>query len=86
MNLSQVMTAQDHVFNNHIVAQAKQGVGPQPNTSTPTTRILDYMRMNPSTFHGTKVDENQHGSIDDFFKVVDSMDVIPREEAELAAY
>ena len=57
MNFTQLMTAQDHVINNHFVAQANQEVGPQPNASTPASRIWEFMRMNPPTFHGTKVDE-----------------------------
>ena len=42
--------------------------------------------MNPSTFHGTKLDEDPQGFIDEVFKVVDTMGVTPREKAELAAY
>ena len=51
MNLAKLMTAQTHSVNNHFVSQANQGVGPQPNASTPASRIRDFMRMNPSTFH-----------------------------------
>ena len=86
MNLTQLMTTQDHMVNNHFVAQANQGVGPQPNASTPDSKIRDLMRMNPPTFHGTKVDENLHGFIDEVFKVVDAMGVTPREKSELSAY
>ena len=80
------MTAQDHVINNHLISQANQGVGPQPNASTPPYRIRDFMRTNPSTFNDTKVDEYPQGFIDEIFKVVDSMGVTPREKVELAAY
>ncbi|XP_069147061.1 uncharacterized protein [Solanum lycopersicum] len=41
---------------------------------------------NPPTFHGTKVDEDPQGFIDEVFKVVYVMGVTPREKAELAAY
>ena len=58
MNLTQLMTAQAHDVNNHLVAQAYQGVGLQPNASTPSSRIRDFMMMNPPNFHGTKVDED----------------------------
>ena len=58
MNLTKLMTVQSHVINNHFVAQIKQGVGPQPNASTPASRIWDFLRMNPPTFHGTMVDED----------------------------
>ena len=42
--------------------------------------------MNPPTFHGTKVDEDPHGFIDEFFKVVYATGVTPRDKEELAAY
>ena len=54
--------------------------------STLASRILDFMRMNPPTFHGTKVDEDPQAFIYEFFKVVDAMGVTPREKAELASY
>ena len=44
------------------------------------------MRMNPHTFHGTKVCEYPQGLIDEVFKVVDAMGVTRREKTELAAY
>ena len=80
------MTAQTQVVTNHFFAQVNQRGGPQPNVSTPTSRIWDFMRMNPPTFHGTKVDEDPQSFIDEIFKVVDSMNVTPRQRAELAAY
>ena len=43
------------------------------------------MRMNPHTFHGTKVCEYPQGLIDEVFKVVDSMGLNPNEKAELSA-
>ena len=80
------MTAKYHVVNNHFVAHANQGGGPQPYASTPPSRILDFMRMNPPNVHGTKVDEHPQSFIDKVFKVVDAMGVTPREKAELATY
>ena len=44
------------------------------------------MRMNPPTFHGTKVDEDPQGFIDEVFKVVDVMDVTPTQKAKLTTY
>ena len=63
--LSQLMMTQAQVITTHaqaMTAQANQGVGPQvnPHTSTPACRIRDFMRMNPSTLYGTKVDEDSH--------------------------
>ena len=80
------MTAQAQVVTNHFVAQVNQRGGTQPNVSTPTSRIWDFMRMNPPTFHRTKVDEDPQSFIDEILKVVDSMNVTPRQRAELAAY
>ena len=80
------MMAQDNVVNNHFFGQANQGDRPQPNTSNLAYRIWVFMRMNPPTFHGTKVDEDPHGFIDQVFNVVDAMGVTPREKTELAPY
>ena len=43
------------------------------------------MRINPYTFHGTKVVEDPQGFIDEVFKVVDVMGLNPREKGELAS-
>ena len=78
------MMTQYQVVTNHVAAQANLGVGPQPqpNASTLTSRICDLMRMNPPTFHGTKVYEYPQGFIDDVYATY----VTPREKAELADY
>ena len=44
------------------------------------------MKMNPPTFHITNVDENPQSFIDEIFKVVDAMDMTPRERVELVTY
>ena len=86
INLTQLMTAQAQVVNNHFVAQANQGFESQPNVSTPASRIRDFMRMNPPMFHCSKVDEYPLVYIDYVVKVVDAMCVTPREKVEIAAY
>ncbi|TMW93701.1 hypothetical protein EJD97_011276 [Solanum chilense] len=86
MNLTQLVKAKDHVVNNHFVAQTNQGVGTQPNASTPASRIWYFMSMKSSTFRGTMVDEYPQVFIDEVLKVVDSMGVSPMEKAELASY
>ena len=79
------MRAQAHVLKNHFFGQDNQGDRQEPNACTPAI-IWDFMRMNPPTFHGTKVNEDPQGFIDEVFKVVDVMGVTPREKAVLAAY
>ena len=80
------MMTQAHVVTNHVVSQQNLEVGPQPNASTPTYRIRDFMRNNHPNFHGTKVDEDPQGFIDDVLKVVDAIGVTHRDKAELGAY
>ena len=78
--------AQTHVVNNHFVGQANQGDMQQPNSSTTSSRIWDFMRINPTSFHGTKVDEDPQVFIDEVFKVVEAMGVTHTERVELASY
>ena len=54
--------------------------------ATPYSRIWDFMRMNPRTFHGNKVDEDTQGFIHEVFNVVDAMDVPFREKVKRATY
>ena len=49
-------------------------------------RIRDFMRMNPPTFHGSKVTQDSQGFIDEIFKKVDAMGLTPRERRELVTY
>ena len=44
------------------------------------------MWMNPPTFHGIKLDEDQESFIEKLFKVVDGIGETPREKEELASY
>ena len=76
--LTQLMTTQYQVFKNYMMSQVNLGVGSQTNANTPTSRIQDFVRMNTPTFHGTKVDEDPQGFIDELFKVVNFMGVNPR--------
>ena len=89
--LTQLMMTQDQVVTSHaqaMMTQSNQGVGPQvnPYANTPASTIRDFMRMNPPTFHGTKVDGDLEGFINEVLKVVDATGVTPKEKAELDAY
>ena len=86
INFIQVMTAQFHVINNYFISQANKGYRPQQDASTPASRIRDFMRMKPTTFHGTKVDEDPQCLIDEVFNVVDAMGVTPKKKAYIAFY
>ena len=79
------MTIQAQVVTNHVVDQANLIVSPKPNPSNLASRIRGLMRINPLTFHSTKVHEDQQDFIDEMFKVVYYMGVTPREKAESAA-
>ena len=55
--LTQFMTTQVQ----DIIEKSNRRVGPQvnPNASTLASRIRDLKRMNPTTYHGTNMDEDQ---------------------------
>ena len=63
------------IVTNYFVEQDTKEGGHQTNLSTPSAIILHFIRMNPSTFLGTKLDEDVQRFIDEVFKVVDSMGV-----------
>ena len=42
--------------------------------------------MNTPIFHGTKVDKDTQGFINEVFKVMDAIGVTPREKADRTAY
>ena len=86
MNMTQLMTDQSHVVNNHFVGQGNKEDRPQPNSSTPASRIRDFISMNPSNFNGTMVDEDTQGFINEVLKVLDAMGVTSTEKEELASY
>ena len=57
--LTQLVTTQVKIVTNHVMAETNQtvGLGDNPNTSTLSSRIRDFIRINPPTSHGTKVDK-----------------------------
>lgn len=58
---TQLMTNQAQVVTNNVASHSNLGVGSQQNASTPTSRMRDFMTMNPYTFHDTKMEEDQEG-------------------------
>lgn len=61
---------------------ANQGVAP-PQVPTIATRIQELMRMNPSEFHGYKVDEGPKKFIDKAYKIVVIMGVSQMRRSSL---
>ena len=54
--------------------------------STMTSRLIDFVRMNPPIFLGSKVGEDPQEFLDGVYKVLSAMGVTSREKAELDSY
>ncbi|KAK4729546.1 hypothetical protein R3W88_022534 [Solanum pinnatisectum] len=50
------------------------------------TRLIDFTRMNPPMFFGSKVGKDPQEFVEEVFKITDAMGVTSIEKAELAAY
>ncbi|WMV54508.1 hypothetical protein MTR67_047893 [Solanum verrucosum] len=57
-----------------------------PRVGTTTTRVRDFIRMNPLEFHGSNIEEYPQQFIDEVYKVLMIMGVTPIEKVELEAY
>ena len=53
---------------------------------TITSRLRDFVRMNPAIFLGSKVREDPHEFLDGVYNVLGSMRVTCWEKAHLASY
>ena len=71
VTLSQAMTTQAQAM----AAQANREVGPraQPNSSTTSSRLMDFMRMNPPMFYGSKVNGDPQNFINEVYKILYAM-------------
>ena len=71
-----------------MMAQVNTEVGPRMNDleSTMTSRLRDFVGMNPPTFLDTKVGEDPQAFVDEVYKIVHSMGVTSRKKEELAPY
>ena len=54
--------------------------------STMTSRLKDFVRINPPIFICSKVGEDPQEFLDGLYKVLTAMGVTSREEADLASY
>ncbi|WMV50964.1 hypothetical protein MTR67_044349 [Solanum verrucosum] len=77
-----------HALFQAMTAQANREVVDlvNPRVDTVTTRVRDFTSINPSEFHGSKVEEDPQEIIDGVYKVLMIMGVMPVEKAESATY
>ena len=71
-----------------VTTQANLSIVPRMNVveSTMTSRLRDFMRMDPSTFLVSKVGEHPQYFLDGVYKVLSAMLVTSWEKEELASY
>lgn len=50
-----------------------------PNSNTTTMRVLEFTRMNPPKFHGSKVDKDPQDLIYEIEKIIQIMGIISVE-------
>lgn len=71
-----------------VTTQVNLSMVPRENVveSTMTSRLRDFVRMNPPIFLGSKVGEDPEEFITEVYKTVHAMGVTSRKKAELALY
>ena len=69
-----------------VTMQDNLNIMPKVVESTMTSRLRDFVRMNPPIFLGSKVNEYPQEFLDGVYKVLSAMGVISREKVELTSY
>ncbi|TMX04363.1 hypothetical protein EJD97_009502 [Solanum chilense] len=69
-----------------VTMQDNLNMMPRAVESTITSRLRDFVRMNPSIFLVSKVNEDPREFLDGVYKVLSAMGVTSREKAELILY
>ena len=71
-----------------MTTQVNRDIGPRVNTveSTMTSRLRDFMRINPPIFFESKMEEDLQDFLDEVYKIVHVVGVTSREKAELNSY
>ena len=71
-----------------LTTHVNRGIVPRENVveSTMTSRVRDFVRINPHIFLVSKVGEDHQEFIDGEYKVLSAMGVTSREKEELASY
>ena len=71
-----------------MTTQANFSMVPRANVveGTMTSRLRNFLRMNPPIFRGSKVAEYTHDFIDEVYKIVCALGVTSRKKVELDSY
>ena len=81
---SQVITTQTQV----VMAQSNWEIGTHlnKNSSTMTSHLRDFTRMNPPMFYGSKVTEDRQYILDKVYKILFIIGVTSNEKVEQSTY